>query len=300
MGFIKLFKSVEGSIYRTRSVKAIKFIIKLFDEVVLYETDACSFLNTKKDDLYKVLRYFIAEEVVNRVRIEGDIVVYTLGHKILNKEVIKCRECKHSKKELKEIDGGKIRFLTCTNPEPCDNKEVLDNRNAVKILMKKAVRSDLEIFNNKGKLESDELDDDPSKWNIRDFSRHTVNMYEEYYPDFAISPSFYRRLNSLIRDSSKYCRELGGNNWKNLFKRYIFIAFDKLKNKDIRANPVILFDKNRIREGFEELGVDLDRIQFCKIKNTNCKYMKDKICMLIRDGHKCTLKIREYMKRRYG
>jgi hypothetical protein len=282
-------------IYKIRSIKVIKIVIRLFKKLIIEEDKLCVEYKIKSKALQKIMDYVVNDEIVSRVLIDNSIY-YSLNYRFLNKEIIKCKECKHSKTNKKEYNGKIIRIIDCD--KKCEFYKILEMRNCLKLMMITAkeigIQEEIKVYNEKKNKEKKK---DFDKWDYRDFTIYVEELYNEYSPDFIISKDFRNHIIKNIKSIIKYVRTVSDSNWRKNLRLYIYNQFVDTNGK---VSIKILADKNVMKENLNKITDYMNKVEFCKIKGVHCKYMKNKICMVIKDGNKCTSKIRKYMQEKYG
>jgi len=242
--------------------------------------------------------------LISKFRNSDGIVIYFINGSILSKMKIICGDCKYGKIKSKKIYDKIVRYIECLRSKPrfCIKNTFREYYNAYKVISVdfKDVSWDDNIKGKKIKEEENILEQNSDKWNSIKFNKFVVTLYYEFFEDVIITNNFKRNIHMKVKVLCKTFYELIGNGWRKALRCYLYTELINAKNQNRGLNWDYTTNLRYIKKNIEKIGIEFKKIKHCKIKNIQCKYMKVDGCSLIKDGIGCSLKIVNYMKRKYN
>jgi len=256
-----------------------------------------------KNGMNKAILTLINIGLINKFMNKDGIIVYFISGLILSKIKLICGECKYGKIRTKKIDDCSVRYINCKRikPESCIKNRFREYYNAYKIISL-SFRNITEVENLKReKIEEENiLEQNSDEWNATKFNKFVIALYYEFFDDVIVTGNFRKILHNKMRSLCKIFFDIIGKNWRRALRCYLYSELLEAKNKSRGINWDYVIDLNHIKKIIEKINIDFKRINRCKIKNINCKYMQKDGCSLIKDGIGCSQNIINYMKRRYS
>jgi len=284
-----------------RSIRGRKFIDNLMKDGIVYETDLMEFLKCTKSDVIKIFSDLsVNGNIVTRWRDkETKVPCYTLHPRFFNLAE-KCKMCFHQQNDKKKISGKEIKYINCMMVSDgilsCVHDYTRTNYNLMQVLKETHEEVEIEEINRENIIESN-IEKKITEWKINDYAQFYREQCNKYMPEmiFDNAHTVRRNLRTVI-DSLKQAFE---GKWRRMLKLYIRKQIEIGKSEGYFVSSSKLSQGAAIAKFVNKYKDEEEQVEFCDDKGIYCSYMK-KRCQLIKNGMKCTVRIRKKMKKLYN
>lgn len=290
-----------ASLSAISQINGRRVVDKIIECGIVQETQMMEHLHLSKSQLFKVCDNLNKTgSIIIRWRDKNsNIPCYTLHPKFFDISE-KCKVCSYYTRATKKIADKEIVYAECgwdTSAEvQCVNDYQRKNYNLVQALLQTHVQADSERVDREN-IQRTSTTKKITDWKINDYVQYYKELLRERMPE--MTPDNAHTIRHNLRTIIDNFKEKLGGKWRRMLKTYVRKQFEEAIKEGRFLTSNQLAKGASIGKFLKKQKKEEKEIQFCKMKNIYCSYMKNK-CQIIANGMSCTKRIRSKMRKLYN